>query len=93
MAATKSKAIAKHKTVAPKSAARSIPIAEGGIYDSTAFANLMSALMTDLVTGAISPEVGNAACNASGKLLKIVEMQQKYGGKLVLALAGPGPGK
>lgn len=39
----------------------------------------MSALMTDLVTGAITPEIGNATCNAGGKLLKIVEMQHKYG--------------
>jgi len=35
--------------------------------------------MTDLIEGRISPEVGNAACNAGGKLLKVVEMQMKYG--------------
>lgn len=39
----------------------------------------MSALMSDLVCGAITPEIGNATCNAGGKLLKIVEMQHKYG--------------
>lgn len=39
----------------------------------------MSALMSDLICGAITPDVGNAACNAGGKLLKAVEMQHKYG--------------
>lgn len=43
------------------------------------FAELMSALMSDLICGAVTPDVGNAACNAGGKLLKIVEMQHKYG--------------
>ena len=39
----------------------------------------MSALMTDLIEGKVTPGVGNAACNAGGKLLKVVEMQAKYG--------------
>lgn len=39
----------------------------------------MSAMMTDIVDGTVSPQVANAACNAGGKLLKIVEMQLKYG--------------
>ena len=43
------------------------------------FANMMSCLMSDLVEGAISPGVGNATCNAGGKLLKVVEMTYKYG--------------
>ena len=37
--------------------------------------------MSDLVEGRISPNVGNATCNAGGKLLKIVEMEYKYGTK------------
>lgn len=41
----------------------------------------MSALMTDLIEGSISPEIGNATCNAGGKLLKVVELQYKYGTK------------
>ncbi len=44
----------------------------------------MSAMMSDLVEGAISPSVGNAAVNAGGKLLKIVEMRLKYGRPLNL---------
>lgn len=44
----------------------------------------MSALMSDLIEGKITPSIGNATCNAGGKLLKVVEMQIKYG------VAGPG---
>lgn len=43
------------------------------------FAGLMSSLMSDLIEGKITPAVGNAACNAGGKLLKVVDMQYKYG--------------
>jgi hypothetical protein len=39
----------------------------------------MSAVMSDLITGSIAPAVGNATCNAGGKLLKVVEMRYKYG--------------
>lgn len=39
----------------------------------------MSALIGDLIEGRISPQTANAACNAGGKLLKVVEMQYKYG--------------
>ncbi len=39
----------------------------------------MSALMSDVISGRVTPAVGNAACNAGGKLLKIVEMQYKFG--------------
>lgn len=41
----------------------------------------------------MTPAVGNAACNAGGKLLKVVEMQYKFGtqsgsqGNRVLTLA------
>lgn len=43
------------------------------------FGNFMSALMSDLIDGRVAPQVGNAACNAGGKLLRIVELQYKYG--------------
>lgn len=39
----------------------------------------MSAMMSDLIDGRITPNVGNAACNAGGKLLKVVELKLKYG--------------
>jgi hypothetical protein len=39
----------------------------------------MSALMTDLLQGRVTAEVGNAVCNAGGKMLKAVEMSQRFG--------------
>lgn len=54
-------------------------IADRGVNTGEQLASLMSALMSDLISGRITPGVGNAACNAAGKLLKIVEMQYKYG--------------
>jgi hypothetical protein len=56
-----------------------IAIASVGVKTGSDFAALMSATISDLVTGAITPQVGNAVCNAGGKLLKVVEMQQRYG--------------
>ena len=58
---------------------RSLAIASQGIKTGKDFANMMSALMSDIIEGRVTPSVGNAACNAGGKLLKVVEMQQKYG--------------
>jgi len=39
----------------------------------------MSSLIADVLNGAVTPGVCNAAVNAGGKLLKVVEMQQRYG--------------
>ena len=35
--------------------------------------------MSDLVMGKMNPNVANAAINAGGKLLKVAEMQRRYG--------------
>lgn len=66
---------------------QSLDIAKKGIKTGRDFANFMSALMSDLIEGKITPGIGNAACNAGGKLLKVVEMQMRYGQK------GPGTGE
>lgn len=58
--------------------AASLAIAQEGIETSSDFRNMMSALMSDVIRGALSPEVTNAACNAGGKLLKMVELEHKY---------------
>ena len=58
---------------------RSLAISEQGIKTGSQFANLMSAMMGDIISGRVTPAVGNAACNAGGKLLKVVEMQYKFG--------------
>jgi hypothetical protein len=60
-------------------APRCLAIAKKGITTGNHFAGMMSALMADLIEGRITPGVGNATCNAGGKLLKVVEMQAKYG--------------
>jgi len=60
---------------------RSLVLAERGVKTGADFANMMSALMSDIIAERISPMIANAACNAGGKLLKVVEMQYKYGGK------------
>lgn len=51
------------------------------IVTSRDFACFVSALVADIVSERIDPRVANAACNASGKLLKVVEMEFKYGTK------------
>ena len=53
---------------------------------------MMSCLMSDVIEEKITPAVSNACVNAGGKLLKVVELQQKYGttaknGDKVLQLA------
>ena len=58
---------------------KSLAISECGIHTGADFARMMSELMSDIISGRITPSVGNAVCNAGGKLLKIVEMQYKYG--------------
>lgn len=39
---------------------------------------MMSALMSDVVDGRVTPQVANAAVNAGGKLLKVVDLQLKH---------------
>ena len=58
---------------------RSGPIAAAGVSTGEDFAALMSALMSDLIDGSVSPNIANATVNAGGKLLKVVEMQYRYG--------------
>lgn len=56
-----------------------VALAEKGIHTGAQFASVMSALLTDTIAGRIEPQVANAVCNISGKLLKVVELQYKYG--------------
>lgn len=63
----------------PSQGPKSTEIAKRGVKTGQDFAQLMSALMSDLVEGRIAPDVANATCNAAGRLLKVVEMQYRYG--------------
>jgi hypothetical protein len=74
--------------------ARSLALAAAGVTTGMDFARIMSALMSDVIEGAITPEIANATVNAGGKLLKVVEMQYKYappklGEQPMLLLAPP----
>lgn len=39
----------------------------------------MSAMMCDVLEERITPVVANAAVNAGGKMLKVIELNMKYG--------------
>lgn len=67
------------KSITKASVARSLPLAKQGVKTDRDFAALMSAIMSDLIEGNLTPAVGNAAVNAGGKLLKVVEMRHRYG--------------
>jgi hypothetical protein len=58
---------------------KSVTLAERGIHTGADFASVMSALLSDTIAGRVDPQISNAACNISGKLLKVVELQFKYG--------------
>lgn len=62
-----------------KSSAESLEVSARGIKTSQDFNDTMTALIGDLLAGRVTPQVGNAVCNAGGKLLKMVELQAKYG--------------
>lgn len=66
-------------SVAPRTQPNCLAISKRGINTSRDFAAMMSALMSDIIEDRIEPRAANAVCNAGGKLLKIVEMEQRYG--------------
>lgn len=65
-------------------------IADRGINTGAEFAKVMSLLIGDIVTERIPARQANAICNACGKLLKVVEMQHKYGGRTAKTKARAG---
>jgi hypothetical protein len=60
--------------------ARCVAVADNGVKTGAQFAQLMSLLIGDIASDRIDAKTANAMCNAGGKLLKVVEMQHKYGG-------------
>lgn len=70
-----------------------MPIAERGITTGKDFAQLMSALISDIAANRIDPVTAAGICKAGGRLLQVVELQHKYGGKALerneLILAPP----
>lgn len=61
---------------------RSVALTSGGIRTAQDFANVMSALMSDVLSGAVSTGRANTACNVGRQMLRAVELQLKYGTKV-----------
>ncbi len=61
---------------------RSVVLGNAGIRTSQDFANVMSALMADVLSGSVSTGRANAACNVGRQMLRAVELQLKYGEKV-----------
>lgn len=59
---------------------RSAKIARRGVKNTQDFAEMMSALMSDIIEKKIPPDVANAAVKAGQQMLKVVEMQIRWGG-------------
>jgi hypothetical protein len=72
----KADAVAKSESQSP---AKSIPHFEKGIKTCGQLAQGMSLLMADVLSERVGTSTANAVCNAGGKMLKAVEMQQRYG--------------
>jgi len=58
---------------------KSLQALAGGITTSIHFASVMAAIMDDVLNSRINPNVANAAVNAGGKLLKVKEMELRFG--------------
>lgn len=69
---------AEEATVATQRAAQSLTIARAGVRTGEEFAELMSALMGDILEGDVHPTTAAAVVNAGRQLLRVVEMQHRY---------------
>jgi hypothetical protein len=84
--------VKKSETSTEQPSPRSIHlIADGDVKDAQHFAKVLSALMSDALMNAIPPSQGNVVCKAAGLIIKVTEMQLKYGPKDggSLMLTGP----
>lgn len=64
---------------ATSSTPRCLALARKEIRTAFDFAAVMSALISDIIEERVDSDTANAICNAGGKLLKVIELQQKYG--------------
>lgn len=66
-----------------KATSRPIPtsllISSKGIKTANDYAAYMAAMLHDLTNGAITPEVGTVCYKVGSSLLRVVELQHKYG--------------
>lgn len=54
-------------------------LATAGLTTSRQCANVLGAITIDVLAQRITPQIGNTACNAIGKLLKLKELEIKHG--------------
>ncbi len=92
MATKKSSAVAKSKTITEAPESRSLKLADRGPRNLMEIAEFSMAIACDVIRGALTAGAANAAATNTGKTLKSIEMQLKYGpkGSGNAALAGPG---
>ena len=69
----------KEKAASMEKKPKSVPHFERGIASCGDLARGMSLLMADVLAERVSTSMANAVCNGAGKMLKAVEMQQRYG--------------
>lgn len=91
MATKKPSATAKSKATDQVSESRSLKLAERGPTNLMEIAEFSMAIACDVIRGALTAGAANAAATNTGKTLKSIEMQLKYGpkGSGAAALAGP----
>jgi hypothetical protein len=91
MANAAAKAVKNLATAAgiPNTAPRSLTIAGKGIRTNGDFANLMSALMSDLIEGRVTPRLAAGSAMPAAKLLKVVEMSTNTAPKASRTGAAP----
>lgn len=59
--------------------AKSLAIALGGLSSVDRLSKFISTLIADLMTGDVPPKIGNPVVNATGKILKGLELKHRYG--------------
>ena len=58
---------------------KSRPIALSGLNSVDRISAFMSALVSDMMTGYVPAKVGNSVVNATGKILKGLELKHRWG--------------
>lgn len=59
---------------------RSVEIASGGIDDTRAMCRFGTALIGDIMTGAVNAKLANPVCRTANVVLRACEMEQKNAG-------------
>jgi len=58
-----------------------IAFAEHATEGTRQFTKFLGCIMRDVVSGELNSPAANAVCNAAGKILKLAEMQHRYGAR------------